>query len=102
MKRPHFTLARVVMVLGIWFLLAFVYVLFDANQHTYGSGFNSVGIGVLVIAALVALVGAGNLTYGRNSHYAKAWERIRPSRQRPRRSAVPTTHPSPGEDAPAP
>jgi hypothetical protein len=34
-----------------------------------------------VVGALVALIGGGNLIYGRNSHYAKAQARNRPAQE---------------------
>ena len=80
MKR--LTLSRILVGLGILFITAFLLALVLAGGSA-GNGENSIFVVVLVVLALALLIGAGNLTYGRNSHYAKAWDRIRPARSRP-------------------
>ena len=80
MKR--LTLSRVLVGLGILFITAFLLALILAGGSA-GNGQNSIFVVVVLVFALALLIGAGNLTYGKNSHYAKAWARIRPARSRP-------------------
>jgi hypothetical protein len=80
MKR--LTLSRFFVALGILFISAFLLALVLAGGSA-GNGQNSIFVVVVVVFALALLIGAGNLTYGKNSHYAKAWDRIRPARSRP-------------------
>ena len=75
-------LTRFAVALGILFITAFVVILAIASSGD-GGNLGSIFVVILVMGALVLLIGAGNLTYGKNSHYAKAWDRIRPARSRP-------------------
>jgi hypothetical protein len=63
------SLTRVALALGFVFLTAFVYVVLAHGAN----GGNVVGI----IAAVVLLIAAGNLLYGRHSPGAKAQARVR-------------------------
>ncbi len=97
MKR--LTLSRFFVALGILFITAFLLALVLAGGSA-GNGQNSIFVVLIVVFALALLIGAGNLTYGRNSHYAKAWDRIRPARSRPAAPgiAAPATSPEPAPD----
>ena len=64
------TLTRIAVAAGIAVLTAFVVVVVLVGP----AGLGAVIVGVLAIAGLVA---AGNLLYGRNSHYAAAQARLR-------------------------
>jgi hypothetical protein len=75
-------LTRFAVALGILFIVAFLVILAIASSGD-GGNLSSIFVVILVMGALVLLIGAGNLTYGKNSHYAKAWARIRPARSRP-------------------
>ena len=72
------------MVAGLRFLLGLV-LIFALGDHGQVAGGSTVNPGLEVVVAVGALVllliGAGNLTYGKNSHYAKAWARIRPAQE---------------------
>jgi threonine/homoserine/homoserine lactone efflux protein len=65
------TATRIAVAAGIALLTAFVVVVILAGPP---------GLGAAVGAAfaIVVLVAAGNLLYGRNSHYAAAQARLRP------------------------
>ena len=64
---------RAVLVLAALVVVAFVVAVAVAT----GAGATP----LIVIATLAALVGGGNLLYGRNSHFAKAQARVRPAQQ---------------------
>jgi hypothetical protein len=95
---------RIVMFIGIVFVGTFLAAVFLANEHSYSSGYNPFIILILVAGALGVLIAAGNMTYGKDSHYARAWERIRPARSvRTPPATEPTsttTTPDPTDDAP--
>jgi hypothetical protein len=74
------TATRVATAAGIVFLIAFVFIVLA--HGAYGPG-----VAVIVIAGLIVLIGAGNMLYGRNSHYARAQDRIRPAQQTHDRAA---------------
>ena len=67
------TLRRIGLAAGIVVLTAFVYVVL-AHGH---DGSNA----LVVVIAVVLLVAAGNLLYGRSSHGAAAQARIRPAQE---------------------
>jgi hypothetical protein len=67
------TLRRIGLAAGILLLTAFVYVVL-AHGHDGGNAF-------IVVLAVVLLVAAGNLLYGRHSHGAAAQARIRPAQE---------------------
>jgi hypothetical protein len=67
------TLRRIALAVGILLLTAFVYVVL-AHGHDGGNAF-------IVVIAVVLLVAAGNLLYGRHSHGAAAQARIRPAQE---------------------
>jgi hypothetical protein len=64
---------RLALVLGALLLVALV-VLGATKAHGLLAP-------LVVVGALVALIGGGNLIYGRNSHYAKAQARNRPAQE---------------------
>jgi len=70
------TLTRIAVAAGIALLTAFVVVVVLAGPP---------GLGAFVGAAfaIVVLIAAGNLLYGRNSHYAAAQARMRPRAEPP-------------------
>jgi len=67
------TLRRILLAAGIVVLAAFAYVVL-AHGH---DGSNA----LVVIIAVVVLVGAGNLLYGKSSHGAAAQARVRPAQE---------------------
>jgi hypothetical protein len=67
------TLRRIALAAGIILLTAFVFVVL-AHGH---DGSNA----LVVVLAVVLLVAAGNLLYGRHSHGAAAQARIRPAQE---------------------
>jgi hypothetical protein len=99
MKR--LTLSRVLVGLGILFITAFLLALVLAGGSA-GNGQNSIFVVLIVVFALALLIGAGNLTYGKNSHYAKAWDRIRPARTRPATQESPAPTPASPETPTSP
>jgi hypothetical protein len=70
------TVTRIAVAGGIALLTAFVVIVILAGPP---------GLGAAVGAtfAIVALIAAGNLLYGRNSHYAAAHARMRPRPEPP-------------------
>jgi len=68
------TLTRIAVAAGIALLTAFLIAIVIAGPV----GLRTV---VVVIVTLAALVGAGNLLYGRRSHYAAAQARNRPAQE---------------------
>jgi hypothetical protein len=76
------TVTRIAVAAGIALLTAFVVIVILAGPP---------GLGAAVGAAfaIVVLVAAGNLLYGRNSHYAAAQARMRPPADPPADPGVP-------------
>ena len=70
------TFARIAVAAGIALLTAFVVIVILAGPPGLGA---AVGAAV----AIVVLIAAGNLLYGRNSHYAAAQARLRPRAEPP-------------------
>jgi peptidoglycan/LPS O-acetylase OafA/YrhL len=77
--RPRLTLTRLALGFGFLVLTAFVYVVLAHGAN----GGNIVGI----VVAVVVLIAAGNLLYGRNSPGAKAKARTRDAQQAHDRAA---------------
>jgi hypothetical protein len=74
--------SRAVLLAGIVFLVLF---------FALGTAFalhGGVVVLVVVVVALAALIGAGNLLYGRDSHGAAAQERVRPAQEAHDRAAA--------------
>ncbi len=72
------TATRIALIAGIAFLAAFVVAVAFAIHA---------GVVVVVIVAIAALVGAGNLLYGRHSHGAAAVARVRAAQEAQNRAA---------------
>jgi hypothetical protein len=70
------TLTRIAVAAGIALLTAFVVIVVLAGPPGLGAAVGA----ALAIAGLIA---AGNLLYGRNSHYAAAQARMRPRAEPP-------------------
>jgi hypothetical protein len=68
------TFSRIAVAIGIAMLTAFAIVVYVGGPY----GLRSV---VVVVVTIAALIGAGNLLYGRRSHYAAAQERTRPAQE---------------------
>ena len=68
------SLNRIAVAVGIALITAFVILVFVGGPY----GLRSV---LIVLVTMAALVGAGNLLYGRRSHYAAAQERLRPAQE---------------------
>jgi small-conductance mechanosensitive channel len=64
---------RIALAAGIVVLAAFVYVVLAHGLDG--------GNALVVVIAVVALVGAGNLLYGKSSHGAAAQARVRPAQE---------------------
>jgi hypothetical protein len=77
--------------LGFWaaaaFLGLFLAVALAGSAQYYGYGTNFALDIFLIFLVLAFLVAAGNLLYGRNSHYARAQDRVRPAQQAHDRAA---------------
>jgi hypothetical protein len=78
-RRPGLTLTRLALGFGFLFLTAFVYVVLAHGAN----GGNIVGI----IVAVVLLIAAGNLLYGRSSPGARALARTRDAQEAHDRAA---------------
>jgi hypothetical protein len=79
-RRPgHPTLTRVAVAAGFVLLTAFVYVVLAHGAN----GGNIAGI----VIAVVLLIAAGNLLYGRHSHGAAAQARVRDAQEAHNRAA---------------
>ena len=74
------TLSRIAVAAGIALLTAFVLVVYLAGPY----GLRTV---ILVVVTMAALIGAGNLLYGRRSHYAAAQARNQPAQDAHDRAA---------------
>ncbi len=74
------TFSRIAVAVGIALLTAFAIVVVVGGPY----GLRTV---VIVVVAIVALIGAGNLLYGRRSHYAAVQERNRPAQEAHDRAA---------------
>ncbi len=74
------TLSRIAVAVGIALLTAFAIVVYVAGPY----GLRSV---MVVLVTMAVLIGAGNLLYGRRSHYAAAQERMRPAQEAHDRAA---------------
>jgi hypothetical protein len=74
------SLSRIAVAAGIALLTAFVLVVYLAGPY----GLRTV---IIVVVTMAALVGAGNLLYGRRSHYAAAQARNRPDQEAHDRAA---------------
>ena len=74
------SLNRIAVAAGIALLTAFVLLVFLAGPI----GLRSV---MVVLVTMAVLIGAGNLLYGRRSHYAAAQERTRPAQEAQDRAA---------------
>ena len=74
------TLTRIAVAVGIALLTVFVVVVILA-------GHPGAGAAIVAFIAMAALVGAGNLLYGRHSHGAAAVARIRPAQEAHDRAA---------------
>ena len=74
------TFSRIAVAAGIALLAAFAIVVVLAGKS---------GAGAVVVAliAIAALIGAGNLLYGRRSHYAAVQARSRPAQEAHDRAA---------------
>jgi hypothetical protein len=76
------TAPKLAVAAGIALLAGFLYILIIAlSKYAGGTSLNPFLNGVLVIVAMAVLIGAGSLTYGKNSHYARAQARIRPAQE---------------------
>ena len=78
-RRSRLTLTRIALALGFLVLTAFVYVVLAHGAN----GGNIVGI----VVAVVLLIAAGNLLYGRSSPGAKALARTRDAQEARDRAA---------------
>ena len=78
-RRSRLTLTRIALALGFLVLTAFVYVVLAHGAN----GGNIVGI----VVAVVVLIAAGNLLYGRSSPGAKALARTRDAQEARDRAA---------------
>jgi hypothetical protein len=74
------SLNRIAVAAGIAVLTAFVLLVFLAGPI----GLRSV---MIVVVTMVLLIGAGNVLYGRRSHYAAAQARVRPAQEAHDRAA---------------
>jgi threonine/homoserine/homoserine lactone efflux protein len=74
------SLTRIAVAAGIALLTVFVILVYVGGPY----GLRSV---LIVVFTMVALIGAGNLLYGRRSHYAAAQARTRPAQQAHDRAA---------------
>ena len=74
------TLSRIAVAVGIALLTVFVIVVFVAGPY----GLRTV---MLVVVTTAVLIGAGNLLYGRRSHYAAVQARTRPAQEAHDRAA---------------
>ncbi len=74
------TLSRIAVAAGIALLTLFVILVYVAGPY----GLRTV---IIVVVTMAALIGAGNLLYGRRSHYAAAQDRIRPAQEAHDRAA---------------
>ena len=72
------TATRIAVVAGIVLLAAFVVVTVFAAHA---------GLVLVALVAVAALIGAGNLLYGRHSHGAAAVDRVRPAQEAHDRAA---------------
>jgi hypothetical protein len=82
------TAPKLAVAAAIALLAGFLYIVIIALSKYAGfSNVNPFLNGVLVIVAMAVLIGAGSLTYGKNSHYARAQARIRPAQQAANRAA---------------
>ena len=68
------TFTRIAVAAGIALLTLFVVVIVIAGPYGLGSV-------VGAVVAIVLLIAAGNLLYGRRSHYAAAQARVRPAHE---------------------
>ncbi len=96
--------------LGFWaavaFLGLFLAVAVAGTAQYYGYGTNFALDIVLIAIVLAFLIAAGNLLYGRNSHYARAQARVRPAQEAHNRAADEAnaarhTHTAAPEDPPS-
>jgi hypothetical protein len=74
------TLSRIAVAVGIALLTVFAIAVYIAGPY----GLRSV---MLVLVTMAVLIGAGNLLYGRRSHYAAVQERTRPAQEAHDRAA---------------
>jgi hypothetical protein len=66
------TLTRIAVAAGIALLTLFVILIYVGGPY-------GIRTGIVVLVTMAALIGAGNLLYGRRSHYAAAQARMRPA-----------------------
>lgn len=74
------TFTRIAVAAGIALLTLFVIVVYVGGPY-------GIRTGILVLVTMAALIGAGNLLYGRRSHYAAAQARTRPAQEAHDRAA---------------
>ena len=72
--------SRIAIAVGIALLAVFVLAVIT-------EGHAGAGAAVVAFLAIAALVGAGNLLYGRHSHGKKAVDRVRPAQEAQNRAA---------------
>ncbi len=74
------TFSRIAVAVGIALLTVFAIAVYVGGPY----GLRSV---MIVLVTMAALIGAGNLLYGRRSHYAAVQERTRPAQEAHDRAA---------------
>ena len=83
------TFSRIAVAVGIALLTVFAIAVYVGGPY----GLRSV---MIVLVTMAALIGAGNLLYGRRSHYAAVQERTRPGARSARPGRRPGRRRTPG------